>query len=46
VHELAEMDDESLRGELEVEINAIEKELEKRALRPCFQGNTMLAMLS
>ena len=29
--ELAEMDDESLRGELEADLSAIEKELEKRA---------------
>ena len=36
--ELAQMDDESLRGELESEISALEAELEKRAFNTMFSG--------
>jgi len=36
--ELAEMDDESLRGELEKEINALEKDLDARAFRAMLSG--------
>jgi peptide chain release factor 2 len=36
--ELAQMDDESLRGELESEISALEAELEKRAFNMMFSG--------
>jgi len=36
--ELAQMDDESLRGELESEISALEAELDKRAFNMMFSG--------
>ena len=36
--ELAEMDDESLRDELEREVDAIEKELEKRSFTAMLSG--------
>lgn len=36
--ELAQMDDESLRGELEAEISALEAELDKRAFNMMFSG--------
>ena len=36
--ELAEMDDESILGELEVEVDALEKDLEKRAFRAMLSG--------
>ena len=36
--ELAEMDDESLRGELEIKVDEIEKELEKRAFTAMLSG--------
>lgn len=36
--ELAEMDDESLRGELEIEIDALEKDLDARAFRAMLSG--------
>ena len=36
--ELAEMDDASILGELEVEVDALEKDLEKRAFRAMLSG--------
>jgi len=36
--ELAQMDDESLRGELETEISSLESELDKRAFTTMFSG--------
>jgi len=36
--ELAEMDDESILGELEAEVDALEKDLEKRAFRAMLSG--------
>jgi len=36
--ELAEMDDESILGELETEVDALEKDLEKRAFRAMLSG--------
>jgi peptide chain release factor 2 len=36
--ELAQLDDESLRGELETEINALEADLDKRAFATMFSG--------
>ena len=36
--ELAQLDDESLRGELEIEISSLESELDKRAFNTMFSG--------
>ena len=42
--ELAEMEDESLRAELEPEAQPLEAELDKRELPSCSAGSTTAAM--